>query len=300
MILLTSRRSRLLLTLFIVGAGHCVTGAEPPARTSDPAAGTAPSTEADSLAQRKLDYYRDRVRKQRLHWADDPDHPFEMVEEPLVRFENPVSRISDAMMFLWTVDGRPAAAMKCYHNQPNKTWGRTFVSLGEERLVMEVDGAPTWTPDQAGIRFEPLPNAPHPASQPAQRLAQMRQLAGQFEIIDHWGKQNPSDWTLRLLSTPLYRYTSAQQHVVDGAVFGYVITTGPEALLLLEARQAENGLEWHYAVSRMTVFGLKFSRNGEQIAEFPRLEQWPETGTYFHLAVPFGTDPFADETAPSR
>ena len=57
------------------------------------------------------------------------------------------------------------------------------------------------------------------------------------------------------------------------------------ALVLLEARRTDTGLEWQYAVARMTVFGLRFSRGGEQVAEFPRLEAWPPTGTYFHLAV---------------
>jgi hypothetical protein len=260
----------------------------------------SPSTEPESLARRKLDYYRDRVRQQRLFWADAPDRPFEMVEEPLIRFENPVSRISDAMLFVWTDRGRPVVAMKCYHNEPNKTWGRTFVSLGTDKIALEIDGTKAWYPVAAGIEFAPLPNAPPPASQPAQRLSQMRQLAAQFEIIDHWGKQNPTDWNLRLLSTPLYRYVSESHQVVDGALFGYVITTGPEALVLLEARQTDAGLEWHYAMSRMTVFALKFSRGGRQIAEFPRLEEWPPTGTYFHLAVPFGPDPFAEEGAPSR
>jgi hypothetical protein len=253
----------------------------------------SPSAESDSLARLKLDYYRDRVRQQRLYPADAPDRPFELVEEPLIRFENPVSRISDGMLFVWTDGGRPVVAMKCYHNEPNRTWGRTFVSLGTDKVVLEIDGTKAWYPDAAGIEFAPLPNAPPPAPQSTQRLAQMRQLAAQFEIIDHWGKQNPTDWNLRLLSTPLYRYACESQQVVDGALFGYVITTGPESLLLLEARQTDAGLEWQYAVSRMTVFGLEFSRDGQPIAEFPRLERWPPTGSYFHLAVPFEDDPFS-------
>ena len=99
---------------------------------------------------------------------------------------------------------------------------------------------------------------------------------------------------MRLLRTPLYRYSAEGEGVLDGGLFGYVLTTSPEALLLLEARDTEDGPRWHYAVSRMTVFGLTVSLAGQPIADFPRLRAWPATGTYFHLAVPMMDYPFAE------
>ena len=129
----------------------------------------------------------------------------------------------------------------------------------------------------------------------------MRAIARRFSVIDNWGIKDPTDWQLRLLTTPLYRYESNDDDVVDGALFGYVLTS-PEALLLLEARKTDKGLTWHYAVSRFTRFGVRFSLDGQQIAEFERLDAWPSTGTYFHYPQPWEEYPFevSRETSPPR
>ncbi len=266
-------------------------------RTPAPATrGPADDTTADNdrLQREKIEFYLERIRSQRLSWAGAPEQAFELVPEPLMTFDNPVSRIRDGFLFVWTQGGRPVAAMKCYYNEPQASWGRTFVSLGEKRLEMTIENAKTWTPQDAGATFSVLPDAPPPAGQPQLRLAQMRSLAERFEVVDHWGKEEPTDWNLRLLRTPLYRYSAEGEGIRDGALFGYVLTTSPEALLLLEARDTEDGPRWHYAVSRMTVFGLTVSLAGQPVADFPRLRTWPATGTYFHLAVPMTDYPFAE------
>jgi hypothetical protein len=117
-----------------------------------------------------------------------------------------------------------------------------------------------------------------------------------FIWTDNWGIKDPTDWQLRLLTTPLYRYEFPEENVVDGALFGYVLTTSPEALVLLEARSAGGKLTWHYMVSRLTRFGTIFSLDEQKIAEFPRLDAWPPTGTYFHDPVPMPDYPFKNET----
>ena len=240
----------------------------------------------------------------RLTVADRPDEPCKYVAEPLAKFDNPISQIEDGFMFLWTDRGRPVAVVKSYHNLPNKTWGRTFVSLATQPLVMKQQEGKAarrqepslWTPEQAGVTFAELPDAPAPAAEPRQRLVQMRTLARRFSVIDHWGIKDPTDWRLRLLPTPLYRYEAKEDDVIDGALFGYVLTS-PEALLLLEARKTEKGLVWHYAVSRFTRFGVRFSLDGKQIAEFDRLDAWPATGTYFHYPQPWEEYPFDAKAA---
>jgi hypothetical protein len=47
-------------------------------------------------------------------------------------------------------------------------------------------------------------------------MAQMREIARRFTMVDHWGLKDPTDWQLRLLTTPLYRYESPEHQVVDG------------------------------------------------------------------------------------
>ena len=124
----------------------------------------------------------------------------------------------------------------------------------------------------------------------------MREIAKRFQVVDRWGIKDPTDWQLRLLTAPLYRYEVAEEGVVDGALFGYALTTAPEALLLLEVRKTARGLAWQYAVSRCTRFEIRISLDGEQIAEFPRLEAWPPTQTYFHDPIPLADYPFPTRT----
>jgi hypothetical protein len=251
----------------------------------------------DPHQREKLEFFRDRVGAVRLTVADRPDEPCQFVAEPLAKFDNPISQIWDGFMFLWTDRGRPVAVVKSYHNSPNKTWGRTFVSLAPQLIVMKQDGKPLWTPEGPGVTFAKLPGTAVPAAEPRQRLAQMREIARRFSVIDHWGIKDPTDWQLRLLTTPLHRYEVPDEGVVDGAMFGYVLTA-PEAIVLLEARQSAQGdLSWHYALARCTRFGVRFSLDGKQVAEFDRLDAWPPTGTYFHYALQWEEYPFKTEPA---
>ncbi|HEX5447217.1 MAG TPA: hypothetical protein VFW87_25605 [Pirellulales bacterium] len=57
---------------------------------------------------------------------------------------------------------------------------------------------------------------------------------------------------LRLLTTPLYRYESADPAVIDGALFAFVCNVGtdPEIFLLLEAREEPGGPRWQFALAR--------------------------------------------------
>lgn len=279
--------SALLLVAAVAGSQD-----QPPKSPAPPAQERPP----DPREREKLEYFRDRVGGCRLTVADRPDEPCQFVAHPLAKFDNPISQIEDGFMFLWTDRGRPVACVKSYHNRPNRTWGRTYVSLAEQPLEMKQDGKPLWTPKHAGLTFAALPGSPLPAAEPRQRLAQMREIARRFQVIDHWGIKDPTDWQLRLLPTPLHRYDVPDEEIVDGAMFGYVLTA-PEAILLLEARKIEKGLAWHYAMSRCTRFGVRFALDGEQVAEFERLDSWPATGAYFHDPRPWEAYPFDSKSA---
>lgn len=260
--------------------------APPPAETP---------TAVPSDQKERIEFFTSRLKGLRISRLDEPTRPISLIETPLYSFNNPVSFISDGFMFLWTDRGRPAAAMKSYYNGPSRSWGRTVVTLAQQAIVLESGDQKLWTPPQAAFPFAPLPGAPSPADRPGPRLTQMRKLAERFQVVDNWGIKDPTDWQLRLLTTPLNRYEVAEENVVDGALFGYVLTSSPEALVLLEARNEGGELTWHYMVSRFTRFGITFSLDDRKIAEYPRLDEWPPTGTYFHHPVPMPDYPFKSE-----
>jgi hypothetical protein len=102
----------------------------------------------------------------------------------------------------------------------------------------------------------------------------MRQMTRTFAVEDKF--QGKSLQALRLLSKPFARYDSPKSGVRDGALFCYVLTTDPEAYLILEAREEKGGSAWHYAFAPSTVFPLKASFEGKTVWEC-NIDQ-PESG----------------------
>jgi hypothetical protein len=76
----------------------------------------------------------------------------------------------------------------------------------------------------------------------------MRRIADGFKawIIE----KGPTQRDLRLLTQPLLRYESRTTGVQDGGLFGLVVATDPE-LLLLESRETKDGPRWHYSLARL-------------------------------------------------
>jgi hypothetical protein len=251
----------------------------------------------DTLQSQKTAFFRERLAALHVATAARPQQALTLVGDPLLTFENPVSQMWDGMMFVWTDGGRPAAAVKSYYHSLNKRWGRTFVALSTERIEMLQQGKPLWSPAEAALSFAPLPAAPAPADDARRRLVQMREIARRFSMVDHWGLKDPTDWQLRLLTTPLFRYEAPGHKVVDGAIFGYVANS-PEALVLVEVTKTDAGLAWQYAISRFTRFEVTVSLDGKQVAHFPRLESWPATGVYFHDPIDVPVYPFQRPAEP--
>ena len=160
-------------------------------------------------------------------------------------------------VYVWTHQGR-AEVVGCIFSAPGGQNGRRilheFHSLAPQPIVTGTDrGGSGWQPQEAGVALEPIPEAPGPAGTEARRLTQMRDLARRYRA--HVEREN-SNWELRLLPQPLYRYelTEKDSPIVDGAVFAYVWTAGtdPEVLLVIEARHTENGVSWYHAIARFT------------------------------------------------
>ncbi len=70
---------------------------------------------------------------------------------------------------------------------------------------------------------------------------------------------------------PLFRYESTEPAVLDGALFAFVTSTDPEALLVIEARThaAADGPVWDYAICRLTDLGLVVRHKGKEVFAAP-------------------------------
>jgi hypothetical protein len=188
----------------------------------------------------------------------------QQTEEPVLRWLLQLDRRFYSDVFLWTHEGRPlvvAAITSVYGARRIMETEVHSLSIGLPRLLHS--GQAVWQPQRGGVEWKPLPGAAKPAATTAARLTQMRGLAAEFSLSGVYGKMRED---LRLMPAPIYRYKSEQQGVLDGALFAFARGTDPETFLLLEARQAGESAEWHFALARFCGHcSLHAKREGAEI-----------------------------------
>jgi hypothetical protein len=208
--------------------------------------------------------------------------------EPLFRWSNPVSTVKDGIAAVFTLAGRPVAYAEFQlHNEGYAA--HEFACLTSEPLVMTRADREVWRPMERWIRFQEFEEAPRPADKPPLRLVQMRKLAAQFAVTDHFGWRDDgiTPYELRLMPQPVYRYSSG---VMDGAIFLYAQGTNPEAIVLLEARDGADGPRWHYAFAPSTIYQLEVRLRDGVVWEKPRYKVFGSYDGAYH-AGPYERDP---------
>ena len=205
------------------------------------------------------------------------------VDGPIQRWSNPLVRIVDATVFLWTRDGRPAVVSQVADVTDEGVW-QEFQSLTTEPLLGTRDGQSYWAPIAAGIKWERAPTTEAPAATPELRRVQMRKIAEKFRVADLFEFKEPNQ--LRLLATPLYRYSAPKAGVRDGALFSYALGTDPEVLLLIEAQQEGDAETWKVAFARLTGFACRATLDDKEfwsckVMPFP----YPSDSPFFSIRV---------------
>lgn len=191
-------------------------------------------------------------------------------EEPLLRYYDPLTNVPDGYFLVWTREGRPEVCATFWvHRLRNGLRElHEFQSLSGQAIRARRGETDVWRPDAGGVEWQALLDAPPPASGAGLRLAQMRQQARRFSasIRDGTGRRE-----LRLLPQPAYRYECPDEAVLDGALFIFAKGTNPELLLLLEAREMDDGSAWHYATARMTIRRIEILLDDEDLEIKPGL-----------------------------
>jgi hypothetical protein len=203
--------------------------------------------------------FRDAARTQKL----------ELRREPVYRWTNP-TRVGGQVgeVFVWTYRGRPEVVGSIF-SHPTGDGQRVMChelhSLSLEVLVVDRSASEQWVPQAAGVELKPVEEAPVPAGNASQRLAQKRSLAREFNgrSLSDAGQA----WELRLLPQPLYRYESTDPDVLDGALFTLVSSAGtdPEIILVLEARKTSSGPRWVYGAARFSDMNLWLKHKGQEV-----------------------------------
>lgn len=200
--------------------------------------------------------------------GDDDPAKAALVEQPLLRWSNPTAGSVYGEVFLWTVDGRPAAVASIYRwYHPFKDSTVEFVSVSQQAIEAKEPERSQWKTKTPGTRFSDLAAAPLPAESARARLSQMRSLAREFttELADKRGGDEVVR-KLRLLDQPVYRYESPSHKVIDGGLFAFVEGTDPEVWLILEAVESQGSRTWRFALARMNIDAIRV-RRGESVVQ---------------------------------
>jgi hypothetical protein len=209
-----------------------------------------------------------------VHWYDlfqGEDSTTPLTPQPVLRWRNVIrGQEGEAMMVVWAHNGRPLAMCSIYPWEGKMS--HEFDSLSRINKVIARDKERViWSPETAGVEFKEMPEAPKPAKTPAERLRQMKAIAERFKAtMTGWQADNSDREQLRLLTRPLVRYdlTNAKDPdppLIDGALFGYVIGTDPEVVLVLEAVGTVEKANWEYAFVRSTSGGLEVKLGNDVI-----------------------------------
>ena len=204
--------------------------------------------------------------------GEPPGEQLELIKEPVLRWNNPISGDKDGMVAVWTLRGRPVVLCQGFISKQD-IWWHEFQSLSEKPFAASLREEVFWQPERAGVEWQRLADAAAPAPNPAGRLRQMKTLAGEFTAAVHFKAVSTDNATtrheLRLLPQPLYRYSSPDDLVVDGGLFAFVQGTNPEVVLLVEARGKESAQAWHYALAPASAYEVEASRSGAKIWGVP-------------------------------
>jgi hypothetical protein len=213
-------------------------------------------------------------------------------DQPLLRWSNPTVGSVHGEVFVWTVDGRPAAlasVFRWYH--PFKDGTVEIVSLTPSAVTALEQGAVQWDSRSPGVAFASL-DGPPPAGAKGARLTQMRTLVRDFsaELTDKRSGE-PVVRGLRLLGQPIYRYESAGQGITDGAIFAFAEVTDPEVLVLIEAVKDGDAAIWRYALARMNNHELAVRLDDKVVKSWAHIDKpWTDRKSTYTL---FSFDPNA-------
>lgn len=227
----------------------------------------------DAAAEKRITFLRDKMARYRVTAADESQAVYPLEDKLALRWSNPVSGVVDGGIFVWSDGRRPMVIGKCFLNEAKEAWGEAIQSVAPMSLTMSLEGREIWKPAGPGVTFHPVAGPTKPANTATGRLRQMRELARGVEVVGIWGEKEASEWVLRMLTTPVYRYRSEPDRILDGAVFGFTQGgTNPEALILVELIEKDEGPQWQVAAARLSQYAVVCKIGETVIADLPRNE----------------------------
>jgi hypothetical protein len=247
--------------------------------------GAEPQVEPEADRKRLLDQFAADAAKYQITIRAAQPTSLDLLPQPVLNWHGSA--------FVWLKDGRPeviGALWQTVNVRSGQTErGHAFHSLSDHPVTAELDSQLVWSPKAAGLQLRPVDGAEVPAGDSQRRLAQLRSLSREFSAIQWKGGRSQ----LRMLTQPIFRYEPASGPAKDGAIFAFTNTefgTDPDALLVLEARRANDALRWEYSFARFHYTEMSGNHRDKEVW---RVE---DTWAQRKLHV-FGADPGRDSAS---
>lgn len=196
-----------------------------------------------------------------------PDSAVTLVEEPVLRYTDNTRLLYESSLWMWSSGGRPSAvlAVEYYPKDPRgPRWLFEIASLSAERIAAQHETDLRWTAKEPGLKLGTLESAQRPAEKAVRRLAQMKEISRRFTA--HETAAVGGRIELRLLTSPLFRYSDPDANIIDGAIFALANGTNPEVLLVLEAHDVKDAdSAWHYALVQLTGASVAVELDGKEV-----------------------------------
>lgn len=241
-----------------------------------------PANNQDSEKERAatLDVMRRRAMSLEVHVEDgDKKMKAAIIENPLLRYSNPAAQIitPDATVWGWGQQGRPVALASI------EKLGCEIVSLTDQPVSATAKSGVKWSAEPATIKWAEVPAAPKPGDTPLLRARQMKEISQKFSATGHY--RDTEHLELRLLVTPLHRYSNPAQGLVDGSIFAFAAGTNPEVILLVECRSSDDKkLTWQYAFTRLSAGELEGKLGENVVWTCPPIGPWMKTAPYYSFS----------------
>jgi hypothetical protein len=208
----------------------------------------------------------------------------ERVENPVLRYTEPVRGPTQGTVWLWGRKGRPVAVLEMIREAGRQDWF-CFHATSDKPIKLTARTGQSWTPKSSDLRFRPLPEAPPPADSPAGRMRQMKEFARKFSSFEIWLNARNE---MRVLPVPLHRYEDLDRRLLDGAIFAIALGTHPEATLFLEAAHPADEAKpiWQFAVGRSGAAEMVVLYDDKEVHHLPHIETFPPpTNSYWRMVL---------------
>jgi hypothetical protein len=212
--------------------------------------------------------------------------------KPVLRYSDPTRGLTaanvlmDATVWRFGEQGRPTALVTLEIYRSSSAQGVLsfeFLSLSPKPFALRHKSFPriVWDATESALQLSPCPGSPEPAGNASARLLQMRQLSKRFAVREKLA--NGETVECRLLPQPIDRYQSADQQIVDGAIFAFANGTNPEIGLILECDTSR----WSYAAVRLSAAETTVYLDDREAARFPLTDSALSTkGSYISHSRP--------------